>query len=141
MATYFNVLILFQISDDTGERFTFEELRMMTIRVAQNLQRRGYGSKQVVGFMVDNRAYLAPITFASLCLGYRLSASRFESKYTFLATKPSLIFCEVEMYDFVVEYLTESGNCAKVFTFNGVQGDSEPVENLFTKTGTEHEFV
>lgn len=134
-----------QISDDTGDRLTFDEIRIKTIRAAQNLQRRGYEPKQVVGIISGNVAQLAPIVFASVCLGWPVnSMPTMWKKYiiTMLQkTEPKLIFCEVKVYDLVVECLDEVGYKAKVFTFNGKKGDSEPVENLFIETGIEEDFM
>lgn len=51
-----------QISDDTGERCSFEEIRIKTIRVAQHLQKQGYKREQVIGIewqaMCLNRPHL-----------------------------------------------------------------------------------
>lgn len=56
-------------------------------------------------------------------------------------TKPVLMFCDVACYDLLNECLLELGNKAKVFTFGGQKGQSEPVENLFVQTHKEHEFM
>lgn len=118
---------------------------MKTIRAAQNLQKRGYKSKQVFGFMTGNFPDVSPIAFASLCMGCPINAQSSTWKPDMLRmlgiTEPDLIFCEVEVYDVMVECLTELGNKAKIFTFNGTKGDSEPVQNLFEETGIEEEFM
>lgn len=44
------------------------------------------------------------------------------------------------MYDLVNECLIEIGKRVQIFTFEGIKGDSEPVENLFTETGVEEDF-
>lgn len=134
-----------QINDDTGEQFTFEELRLMTIRAAQNLQKRGYGVKQVVGIISENYAHFAPIVFAALSLGNPVNPVHGAGKSHILSTlqliEPKLIFCGVEKYDLIVECLAELGLNAKIFTLNGKIGDAETVESLFSQTGTEAEFV
>lgn len=140
-------LFLFQISDDTGEQFTFDEVRMMSIRAAQNLQRRGYTTKQVVGIMARNVPHLAPIVCTCVFLGCPINPmgmEKFDKSNTqriFRLTEPCLIFCEVDAYDFIVECLTELEMDVKIFTFNGSKGGSEPVENLFKATGIEEDFV
>lgn len=117
----------------------------MTIRAAQNLQKRGYNSKQIIGINSLNEPYLAPIIFAALCLG--IPVNPLYSKWKpdiikmFTLTEPAIIFCEIERYDITVECLTEMKLKANIFTLNGLKSDSEAVENLFVETGMEHEFL
>lgn len=124
---------------------TFDELRLMTVRAAQNLQKRGYNLKQIIGINSLNEPYLAPIIFAALCLG--IPVNPLYSKWKpdiiemFTSTDPAIIFCEIEKYDITVECLTEMKLEAKIFTLNGLKGDSEAVENLFVETGMEDEFL
>lgn len=134
----------FQINDDTGEQHTFDELRLMSIRAAQNLQKRMYGSKQVFGFITEHVTHLAPLIVAALCLGNPISAMnhwKHDSTRILKMVQPSVIFCEARVYDMVVECMTEAGCNAKVFTFNGIKGNSEAVENLFEETGIEDDFM
>lgn len=121
-------------------------MRIKTIQAAQNLQAKGYKPKQVIGFMATNSAYLSPIVFASFCLGCPINAlaNLLEKEYIIKmlkTTEPCVMFCDVQFYDLVKECLIESGNNAKIFTFNGTQADSEPVESLFIPTGTEEHFM
>lgn len=97
------------------------------------------------GIMSRNLAHLAPIVFASFCLGCPLNTLNTTIEKVDLirelqVTEPSVIFCEVEMYDLVNECLIEIGKRVQIFTFEGIKGDSEPVENLFTETGVEEDF-
>lgn len=140
------IQIQFQINDDTGEQFTFDEIRMKTIRAAQNLRKRGYDSKHVVAIIAGNVANLAPAVYASLCLGWPIVAmyTAMEKQSIlrmFELSEPKIIFCEVKVYDLVVECLGEVGKKAKIFTFSGTKGESEAVESLFEETGTEEHFV
>lgn len=117
----------------------------MTIRIAQNLQKRGYAvPKQVFGIISGNVAHVAPVAFAALCLGCPINAMhtiwKFDTIRVLQMTEPALIFCEAKLYDLVRECLDKVGNRAKIFTLNGTQGDSESVENLLAKTGEEANF-
>lgn len=125
---------------------TFEELRLKTIRAAQNLQARGYKPKQVIGVMCENVAHLSPIVFASFCLGCPvnvLSASvqKPDVLHMLRMTKPSVMFCDVSVFELIKECLSELGNNAKIYTFNGTKDDSEAVETLFKETGIEEDFL
>lgn len=64
-----------------------------------------------------------------------------EIKHMLSTTQPSLMFCDIKIYDLLKECLSELGNDADIFTFGGQIGDSEPVENLFVENGDEYEFV
>ncbi|XP_031621711.1 4-coumarate--CoA ligase-like 7 [Contarinia nasturtii] len=135
-----------QISDDSGIQLTYDELRMKTIRAAQNLQKRGYHSKEVFGIVAKNSHHLAPIVFASLAIGSAVNSldpsfGKTELLHMLKIITPTLIFCDVESYDLLKECLVELKNDAKIFTFGGSTDDSEQVENLFVETHNEAEFV
>lgn len=135
-----------QISDDSGIQMTFDEIRLKTIRAAQNLQKRGYNTKQIFGLIARNSHHVTPIVFASMCLGCPIntmeaSFGKIDLFQMLKTTAPILIFCDIENYDTTIECLEELENNAKVFTFGGSKGGSEPVENLFVPTGIEEEFL
>lgn len=117
----------------------------MTIRAAQNLQKRGYTTKQTISLNAGNVANTTPIVFASISLGCPVNTMSTDHKPHILSTlqliEPTLLFCEVDKYDVTVECLKELGMTAKIFTLNGKKGDAEPVENLFSETGNEDDFV
>lgn len=121
-------------------------MRLKTIRAAQNLQNRGYTSKQMIATVARNVADLAPIVYASICLGSTIvplnkTSGKQTIVYMFKLTEPKLVFCEIGMYDLVVECLCEAGISPKIFTFNGAADKSEDVKSLFRETGTEDDFV
>lgn len=135
-----------QISHDTGITQTFSEIRTKSIRAAENLRSRGYRKGQVVGFIATNTHHVAPVVFASLYLGCPVntmdpSFAKNEIKHMLTITTPSVMFCDVKIYDLVKGCLTELGNDAQIFTFSGQSGDSEPVENLFEGIGNVNDFV
>lgn len=117
----------------------------MTIRSAQNLQVRGYKTQQVFGVISGNVVHLAPIVFASLCMGCPIStldasAEKRNIIHMIKNIEPQIIFCDVAVYDLIVECLNEVKNDLKIFTFNGTKNGSESVENLTTETGIEEDF-
>lgn len=91
---------------------------------------------------------LLVVVFASIALGCPVngldpSFGRTELLHMLKTTKPTLICCDVQCYDLVYESLKELDSEARqsIFTFGGSKGDSEPVENLFAETHTEHQFL
>lgn len=135
-----------QINDDTGVQLTFDEIRIRTIRASQNLQKRGYNTKKLFGLFAKNSHHVTPIIFASMCLGCPILPvdpffDKTELIQTLKLTEPSLVFCDVEAYETIIECLNELNNTTKIFTFGGSIADAEPVENLFAETGNEDEFL
>lgn len=127
-------------------QLTYNELRKLTIQAAQNLQNRNFKPKQVFGFMAKKSDYISPLVFASFCLGcmadmYNPLLPKEAIKHMLLLTKPSLMFCDLELHDLIAECINEVGIETKIFTFHGAKGDSEPVENLFVETGRESCFM
>lgn len=124
---------------------TFDDIRERTIRTALNLQKRGYEAGQVFGIMAKNSHNVAPVIFAAYCLGcpYNSLATSFvkeEMKHMLNITKPSLIFCDVEAYEKMVESLAECEIEAKIITMNGKIDGCEQIEELFVETGLESMF-
>ncbi len=118
---------------------------LRTVRVAQNLQKLGYSKGDVFGYSVINRN-LAPIIYAAFCLGCPVNTlspvfGKVDMIHTMKISKPKVMFCDVERYEFVSECLREAASEAKIFTFGGTANDSFAVENLFAETGSEHRFL
>lgn len=96
--------------------------------------------------MVGNVVHLAPIVCAALCLGCPINAlhskvEKIDVVRMFRLSEPSMILCDVDMYDSVVESLKELGIVAKIFTCRGTKGCAESVESLFEETGNEEDYV
>lgn len=135
-----------QISNDSGIQLSYDEIRIRIIRAAQNLQKRGVNTKMVFGVLAKNSHHLAPIVFASMCLGCPVNAldptfKKSELLHMLKTTEPALMFCDSEAYDLVKECLIELGNPAKIFVFGDSKDGAESVENLFDETHDEDTFV
>lgn len=129
-----------------GVSLTFEEIRIKTIRAAQSLQKHGYKPKQVIGLMVENVPHLSPIIFAAYSIGCPINAlstsvAKADVMRMYGLTDPSVIICDIKVYDLVKECLTELRKNATIFTFNGTKNDSISVETLFERTDHEESFV
>lgn len=96
--------------------------------------------------MVKNSNDVTALLFAAFAMDClpdmcNVSLGKKELVLIFQKSKLSIIFCDVEFYNLVRESLKEAKNNAKIFTLNGSKDDSEPVEVLFEKTGTENSFM
>lgn len=120
-------------------------MRERTIRAAVNLQMRGYKPGQVIGVSAKNSHNLAPVVFAAYCLGCPVNALatsfvKTEVVHMFTITKPSVVFCDVEEHEKMVESLQGCGIEAKIITMNGKIDGCEQVEDLLVETGLESTF-
>lgn len=125
---------------------SFEEIRFKSIRAAQNLQLRGFKEKQIVGFMSREPINFSSILFASFYIGctitsFDVACEKNELIHRLKIVQPSIMFCEVNVYNLLKECLDEEGVNAKIFTFDGEIADSEHVENLFLQNKDENHFV
>lgn len=135
-----------QVSDDTGIELTAGQIRSKTIYAAQNLQRLGYRSNDVFGFMSNNNHNVAPLVYAALCLGCPINAidSNYEESeivHAFGKTLPKVIFCESGCYEILQRSLEKLGSEAKVFILDGVGNNATNVEELFAGNGSETDFM
>lgn len=121
-------------------------MRSLTIRAALNLQNLGYEKGDIFAIIAKNSHHVAPIAFASLCMGCPInpldpSFSRTELMHMLSITKPKVVFCDVDVCDLMRECLNDLENDAKIFTFMGQTDDSEPVEVLFEEIDGEETFA
>lgn len=119
---------------------------LKTVRAAQNLQKMGFQSRQVFGFMAKNSDDLLPIFLASICLACPIvplhsMLSKEEIVNIFSKTKPSAVFCDASSYDLLIEALKELQTNVKVFIFGDALDDSTAVTDLMIETGDENRFV
>lgn len=122
------------------------EVWLKTVRVAQNLQKRGFQPGDKFSFMAKNSDELLPIFLASICLTCPIvplhsMLSKDEIISILEKTEPSAIFCDAEAYDVVNEALKELQSNVKVFIFGEAIDDLEPVGDLMIETGEENSFV
>lgn len=124
---------------------TFNEMRLETVRIAQNLQKRGFNSHLAFGFMTDNSVHLASVLLASICIACPIvplhtMLSKSEIIRILEKTKPTAIFCDAFVYNELNEALKSLKWDIKIFTMEGRIGGVDPIENLLIETGNENNF-
>lgn len=126
---------------------TFGEIRLKAIRAAQNLQAIGFRPHQKFCFMTIHNENLLPVVLASIGL-----ACPIVPLYPLLSTdeivriltkiKPSIVFCDANLYNQLNDALNKLQFTLKVFLLDDVHFDGlESVVNLFHETGKEDSFV
>lgn len=121
-------------------------MRLETIRIAQNLQKRGLKSRQVIGFMAGINGDLASTLLASFCLACPIAPlhpmlTTHEIVRNLKKSKPAIIFCDSNVYNQLKNALNELEFDVKVFTFGGNIDGVETVKNLLLETGDESKFL
>lgn len=99
-----------------------------------------------MGIIARNSNNVAPVVFATQFIGCPLNTfdptfGKNEFIHMAKTTKPCLIFCDVDVYELVVQCYLELGINVKIFTFGGEKGNSTSVERLFVETGDENRFL
>lgn len=155
-----------EICANTGHHLTNAEIRLNTIRAAQNLSKFGIQRGDVFGLFAKNTEHLAAITFAALLIGApvnaldpsfkkgylnfilrpvctleRLFLDTDEIQHMFKLTSPKIVCCDVENYEILTVALKELDLDAPIFTFGGTVDGSISIEELFAETGDEDYFV
>lgn len=135
-----------KISVDTGIKLTNGNLYIKTVRAAQNLQKLGFKKNDVFGLIARNSHHVAPIIFASLCVGCPINTldsgfNKPEMIHMLSTSKPTLVFCDVNVLELVSNCLKELQNDATIYTFGGTSGESTAVEDLFSETHNESDFM
>ncbi|XP_001662566.2 4-coumarate--CoA ligase [Aedes aegypti] len=136
-----------QISADTGVRLTCAEIRLRTIRVAQNLTRMGYGQGNIFSMAIRNEENAAPVLFACFALGIPVntldaSFERDDLSHMLNLIRSQVVFCDRDTWPEMKVALEMTKNDAVVFIFGegGVEG-CRHVNDLLVETGTEDQFV
>lgn len=124
---------------------TFSEIRLRSIRAAQNLLKRGFGPRQKFGFMSINSDHLAPIFLASIGLVCPIVPllpilSKDEIVQILKKIQPPIMFCDSKLYDQLKEALNEVKFDIKIFLLDGHVDGVETVKSLFKETGEEDAF-
>lgn len=136
-----------QISADTGVRLTCAEIRLRTIRVAQNLTRMDYGQGNIFSMAIRNEENAAPVLFACFALGIPVntldaSFERDDLSHMLNLIRSQVVFCDRDTWPEMKVALEMTKNDAVVFIFGegGVEG-CRHVNDLLVETGTEDQFV
>lgn len=135
-----------QISADTGARMTCGEMRLRTIRVAQNLARMGYNRDNTFTMAARNGESVAPVLFACFALGIPVntldaSFQRDDLSHMLQTVRSQVLFCDQETWPEMKVALEMVKLDPVVFIFGEKVEGCKHVDELLKETGTEDEFV
>ncbi|XP_017050126.1 probable CoA ligase CCL7 [Drosophila ficusphila] len=129
-----------QISADDGTTLTFEQTLTWAIRVAQFFKKRGLNHKDVIGIVGLNSTYLRPLAVACLMNGTPFHAVNTKmdeatTKVLFSRTKPSIIFCDGNVYQKIRSSTSEWK--PEFYLLTGKVEEVRSIEVLLEPTETE----
>lgn len=152
-----------QINTNNGMKLKNQDLRLHTIRVAQNLQILGIRSGDVVAVMAANHHHLSALLFGSLALaapvnilGLNFSTGNnckvflvqnrsrtfFIEEITHMLgiTLPKIVICETSNIDRVRHALDHIDLDIPIYTFDEISNE-KCVNELLSETGNEEDFM
>ncbi|XP_065091269.1 probable 4-coumarate--CoA ligase 1 [Ochlerotatus camptorhynchus] len=132
-----------QISVESGVELTCEEMRLRSIRAAQNLTRLGYTKGDTIGFAVRNRENVAPIVYGCFLIGAPVNCidpdfTATDMAYMFGISKPVLVIADEDNVDTVKTSCQTAGISPKFVVMDQAPGDDDPSAlNVVEETGNE----
>ena len=137
---------ILEIHHEDDVRVTFAEIRLKSIRVAQNLIKSGISADDVVGIVCKNQVNLTPIVYGCAFIGapvnpLDVSFAINDIKQMFGQTKPKIVICDNDVYDNVKQALDAIESNAEIYLFNERISGIKCLDDLLEPTGHEDEFV
>lgn len=139
-----------QSSVDSGVELTGAELRLRTVRIAQNLIRLGLvGERQpedIFTVIVRNGEHTAPLVFACFALGIPVntldpSFLRDDLSHMFKSVRPKVVFCENESLEETVAACDLAGVKPKIILMGDKVEGYDQIRSLMIPTDRENLFV
>lgn len=135
-----------QICHENSRSVTCEELRISSVRIAQNLLNLGVQPDDVVGVISKTSNEITFVLNACVFIGavinpLDISFSKEEIKHLFRQTLPKAVICDVEIFEKTQMALKELGIEAKMIVTSDVYVEGAlKLSDLLKPTGTEDEF-
>lgn len=106
---------------DDGVELSGAEMAKLATRIAGNLKREGLQLGDVIGLVVKNTTYVAPVVLGCFLVGCPVSTMDptfdvAEVVNIFKQTKPKLVFCDHDNWRVVIEALKQCDNKSEALT-------------------------
>jgi 4-coumarate--CoA ligase len=134
-----------QINHEERTELLCKDLRLSSIRVAQNLTKLGVKADEIVGFICKNSHHVNALVYGCVVVGaiinpLHVSFTKDGIKQMFGQTKPKIVFCDSDVYQTTKEALSDLGSEAKIFTLLKKVPGVSFVDEILAPTGDESEF-
>ncbi|KXJ77102.1 hypothetical protein RP20_CCG008342 [Aedes albopictus] len=136
-----------QISAESGVRVTYQEMRLRSIRVAQNLSSIvGIQKGDMVTIVARNNEKVAPVVYGCFMLGTPMNTldpgfHREDFAHMFETIKPKLVICEGDLVDEMVAAFEMVDIAPELILFGPRINGYGKVDDLLVETGTEKHFL
>jgi 4-coumarate--CoA ligase len=136
---------IIQINHEEGTSQTCQEVKLASIRVAQNLRRLGIQSDDVIGFVCRNSSTVLALIYGCVLIGapinpLHVSFAKDKIRHMFRQTKPVLVFCDHDLFETIKEALLEMKSSAMIFTLLKKIPVVPFVNELLIPTGSEYHY-
>jgi 4-coumarate--CoA ligase len=136
---------ILQINHEEGTSQTCQEVKLASIRVAQNLRRLGIQSDDVIGFVCRNSSTVNSLIYGCVLIGapinpLHVSFTKDKIRHMFRQTKPVLVFCDHDVFETTKEALLEMKSSAMIFTLLKKIPVVPFVNELLIPTGSEYHY-
>lgn len=133
---------ILQINHEEGKELTCEEIKITSIRVAQNLKRLGVQPDDVVGFICRSSSTVISLIYGCVLIGapvnpLHVSFDKEKIQQMFKQTKPVLVFCDHDLFELTRDSLREMKSNAMIFTLLKKIPVVPHVNELLLPTGSE----
>ncbi|XP_055587058.1 uncharacterized protein LOC129739604 [Uranotaenia lowii] len=135
-----------EINVESETRLTFGEMKLRTVRMAQNLTSLGYNETDTCTLVTLNSDHVAPLVYACLTLGITInplevSLPSIGFVHMLKTVKPSVVFCEQRSLQEVEAAMSMIDLSVEVFVIGERVEGYKHVEDLLVETGEEDQFV
>lgn len=136
---------ILQINHEEGTSHTCEEIKISSIRVAQNLQRLGIETDSVIGFICRNSSTVISLVLGCCLIGapvnpLHITFSKSKIQEIFEQTKPVLVFCDYDVYETTKNALKEINSNAMIYTLLKKVPVVPFINELLIPTGSEYHY-
>ncbi|KAL7018233.1 hypothetical protein ACKWTF_010682 [Chironomus riparius] len=134
-----------QINHEEGTSHTCEEIKIASIRVAQNLQRLGIETDNVIGFICRNSSTVISLVLGCVLIGapvnpVHITFSKSKIQEIFEQTKPVLVFCDFDVLEITRNALKEINSNAMIYTLLKKVQAVPFINELLIPTGSEYHY-
>lgn len=135
-----------QANYDDGTEFTCKEVKLISIRIAQNLTKFGLNFEDEVGLLVRNSKYVLPVFVGCSVMGFPIcpiNLMEFESHlgHAMKSVQPKIWFCENDLVEKLENGLKKLGSDGRVVGMGDRIGDHLNIDDFLKETGVEDNFM
>lgn len=135
-----------QINHEEGTEWIAQNLKLSSIRVAQNLKKLGINSDDVVGIIARNSEQVYPVVVGCILKGAIINPlhgtfNAYAITKIWSQTNPKIVICDSDAYEAAKAALDEMNNDAKIFTLLSRIPGVSFIDDLLAPTQDENSFV